>query len=176
MSRIALTAVPALVIAAALLTGCSSDPTPEPSPAPTGPALTLDGDDLGVTEIGADFPAAVEAVTAALGAPTAEPAEDVACVASEEEVAWGDLRLASSGGELAGWFNRREDLASSEGVAVGSTVADVLAAYGDAVALQADTTDARETFAADGGLSGGLTSEAPDGTVTYLYNGVCSPP
>lgn len=180
MSRRALTAVPTRTLAGALLVGallvgCSSS-GPEPSPAPTGPAVLLDGDELGVTKVGADQSVAVQAVTAALGAPTAQPAEDVACVASEEEVAFGDLRLAFSGGRLAGWMNRRPDLRSSEGIAVGSTVADVLEVYGDTVALQGGTTDAGETFAADGGLSGGLTSEAPDGTVTYLYNGVCSPP
>ncbi len=169
----------AALLVALSLAGCSGDPAPAPSPAPSpgasGPAVSLDGDDLGVTKIGADFAGAVQAVSAALGFPTAEPAEDVACVASEEEVAWGDFRLASSGGKLAGWFNRRADLATSKQIAVGSTVADVLAAYGDTVKLQAGTTDASETFAADGGLSGGLTSEAPDGTVTYLFNGVCSP-
>ncbi len=183
MSRIAGCALLAL----ALLAGCSSGPAPVPSPTPTptpsavpsatGRGVTLDGDDLGVTRVGADFRAAVGAVSAVLGPPTADLATDVVCVASEDEVAWGDLRLASSGGKLAGWLNQRTDLGTDKGITVGSTVADVLAAYGDTVVLRAGTSDAGPSFADDkAGLAGGITTEKPDGTVIYLYDGVCAPP
>ena len=130
-----------------------------------------------MTRVGAPFREAVAALAAVLGPPTGDPAPDTACIGAEDETTWGRFRLASTGGRASGWLSTRPDLATPDGVRVGTALRAVRLAYGARLRLPPPSPDARAAFAVDGaGLGGTLTGSAASDTVTSLFNGTCQPP
>jgi len=156
----------------------SSSPPLSPS-ATAGPSstLVLGGDELGVTRVGASFREAVAAVTTVLGPPAGDPAVDASCVGAVDETTWGSFRLGGNDGKLTGWVSKSTTVATPSGVKVGTTQADLRRAYGARLLLAAPTPDAGPLFEVEGaGLSGGLTGPAASATVSFLFNGTCTPP
>lgn len=157
---------------------------PSSTAAPAGPATTapaagpggmrLDGDNLGVTRVGAPFRQAVAAVTAVLGRPTGDPAPDTSCLGAEDETAWASFRLASSGGRVSGWISTSTSLATPAGATVGTTLAALRQAYGPRVQVPPPAPDSGTIFLIpEARLSGMLSGPAPTDTVTSLSNGTC---
>jgi len=149
---------------------------PPPAGAPASP-LELRGDDLGVTRVGAPFREAVTAVTGVLGEAEGDPASDVSCVSADAEVTWGTFRLASSGGQVAGWVSTSTTLQTPSGVRVGTTLADLQRVYGERLRTYPASPDAGVTFDVQGvALGGSLSGDGPAAVVAGLFNGACSPP
>ena len=153
-----------------------STPAAPPAPAPAPGGMRLDGDDLGVTRVGAPFREAVGAVAVALGRPTGDPAADTSCVGAEDETTWGSFRLASSGGRVSGWLSTSTSLGTAAGVRVGTTLAALGQAYGSRLDLPPPAPDSGTIFLVPGAqLAGTLTGPAPTDTVTSISNGTCKP-
>ncbi len=161
-------------------------------------------DGLGVVSFGADMDEAVAAVTAALGA---EPSDDTGwidpfaefgtCPGTEVRgVSWGDLRLIFGDADTRlvplgerhfyGFTYRTgrrgpDGLTTAEGIGLGSSRAELEAAYGEELELFLDDTITggpryQIGFEIDSStyLSGILSSE--DGVVVWLDGGVgCAP-
>ena len=155
----------------------SAAPTPSATPAPPA-ELVLNGDDLGVTRVGAPSADAVRAVTAVLGPAVADPAPATACVgAGEREVEWADFRLAITDGRVSGWRSTDGRLTTPSGVGVGTTVTELREVYGDRLELYDANPDSGPGFTVTGvQLGGALTGPGGDDRVTAFYNRACSPP
>jgi hypothetical protein len=83
----------------------------------------------------------------------------------------GDLVLNLQNGALAGWsIGEDSRLKTSAGIGIGSTKAELEAAYGPVVMVP-DSTIGIEFFI-EGGLSGLLVADAPDGAITSLWAGI----
>ena len=155
-----------------------ASPSPVPSAAPPGRELQLNGDDLGVTRVGAPSADAVRALSAVLGPPVADPAPATACVgAGEREVEWADFRLAITGGRVSGWSSTDGRLTTPSGIGIGTTVTEMQEVYGDRLELYDANPDSGPGFAVTGvELGGSLTGPGGDDRVTAFYNRACSPP
>jgi hypothetical protein len=153
-------------------------PTPSASPVPAAAGLQLNGDDLGVTRVGAPSADAVRALTAVLGPPVADPAPETACVgAGDKEVEWAEFRLAVSDGVVSGWLSRDPELTTPSGIGIGTTVTEMQEVYGDRLELFDANPDSGPSFTVGGvELSGGLTGQGGDDRVTAFWNRACSPP
>jgi hypothetical protein len=154
-------------------------PAPTPSASPAASAeLELDGDDLGVTRVGAPYADAVQALTAVLGPPVADPSPTSSCVgAGDREVEWPEFRIAVTGGRVSGWSSTDGRLATPSGVGIGTTVTELQEVYGDRLELYDANPDSGPGFAVAGvELSGALTGPGGDDRVTALFNRACSPP
>ena len=152
---------------------------PPPSATPAPPAeLVLNGDDLGVTRVGAPSADAVRAVTAVLGPPLADPSPVSACVgAGEREVEWSEFRLAISDGVVSGWVSTDGELSTPSGITIGTTVTEMQEVYGDRLELYDANPDSGPGFTVTGvQLGGALTGPGGDDRVTAFYNRACSPP
>jgi len=138
--------------------------------------MTLGGDDLGVTRVGAPTREAVNAITGALGRPLGDPASDTACIGGEEETAWAGFRLASSGGRVTGWRSTSTALSTPEGASVGTTLGTLRRAYGANLRLlpAAEPGDPAVFVVEGGGLGGTLTGPTETDTVTAIFNGTCA--
>ena len=157
----------------------SSAPSSAPSPDPTGPegGVVLGGQELGVTGLGVPMDEAGAAVSTVLGEPDEDPARVVSCLASEREVRWGDLVLASTGGRLAGWSSTSRTVQTPSGVAVGTPLASLQQVYGDDLERFAANLDSGSTFAVQGvDVLGALSSADDDATVTRLFSSFCGGP
>ena len=123
---------------------------------------------------GSPAPAAVDAVAAVLGGPD-EEGDQPECPAGPATFArFADpergLLLTMQDDALVGWsVAQRSTLTTADGVGIGSTRADVEAAYGP-VEVVPDSTLGVEIFV-DGGISALLDADAPDGAVTALWAG-----
>jgi hypothetical protein len=142
------------------------------------PRVELRGDDLAVTRVGAPFREAVEAVSTALGRPSADPTPDTSCVHADVEVEWSGFRLAGNDGKVSGWGSTREDLKTPSEVTVGTTVAVLKRVYGDRLVLEPPNPDSGGWGFAVRGVNvfGALTGSASTDRVRSLFNGDCSPP
>ena len=176
MRRPVCPAVPALLVAA-LLGACSGDggasaPT---TSAPSGPEpavaeIVLRGDGLGVVDLGSPPDAAIEAVTASLGAPTAdtgwEPSASAYGTCPGEQirgVEWDHLVLLFTDGDtdyghgehLFTWriTGAPPALGTATGLGYQARVADAEELYPDAVEVTApeDPFPGFLTIAAEGG-------------------------
>lgn len=155
----------------------SNVPSSAAPPPPAKPRVELRGDDLAVTKVDAPFREAVEAVSRALGRPSADPTPDTSCVHADDEVEWSGFRLAANEGKVSGWASTRKDLKTPSEVTVGTTVAVLNRVYGDRLLLEPPNPDSGMTFAVRGvNLGGGLTGSASTDSVDYLFNGSCGPP
>lgn len=155
----------------------AAPPTPSTSPSAAA-ELTLNGDDLGVTRVGAPYADAVRALTAVLGPPVADPSPTTACVgAGEREVEWADFRLAVTAGRVSGWSSSDGRYATPSGVGIGTTVTELQEVYGERLELYDASPDSGPGFAVTGvELGGSLTGPGADDRVTAFFNRACSPP
>ncbi len=178
-------------------------PTDPPTTQPvttetTIPPLTLEGDGLGVIDLGADVDETRNAITARLGSATSDSGWVNArgtfgtCPGSVVRVIrWGSLRVffgdgptGFGDGNYHFYFfsqSRAEtdtviDLRSARGIGVGSTVADLVEAYGDDVEITSSsgfgvTFIIEDDGTSEGLLSGTLTESIDTGQVTSLTGG-----
>jgi hypothetical protein len=157
----------------------SEAPTPTPAAPDQGSkgGVVLGGEDLGVTRLGQPFREAVAAVSEVLGEPDADPAETVSCIEADVEVRWGDLVLASQDDRLAGWASRSTTLQTPSGVTVGTPLPELDRVHGSSLERFPANPDNPPTFSVDGvDLSGELSSEQDDATVTRLFSSFCAGP
>lgn len=130
-----------------------------------------DGIDVGGERV--PFGATRNDVTAALGQPT-EEGEQEECPAGPASFLRYDKRgllLVLQDDQLAGWsLDADSALTTSAGIGIGSSKADLEAAYGP-VEIIPDSTLGIE-FLYDGGVTGLLDADAPDGTITAIWSGV----
>jgi len=172
----------ALMVAAlaGCLAACSPAAEPEPAPAPR-PLLNLSGDGLTLVDpdTGAsralDFGLGEAIILTAVSAARGE----VRVQAENSECGAGPLEYAIFDGGLTLWFQQdrfegwalgsdaAQDLRTAAGLGVGSTRAELEAAY---VATVAETSLGNEFQAGD--LFGILSSPDPQGRVTALWAGV----
>jgi len=154
----------------------SATPSADPTAVPA--VLQLDGDDLGVTRVGAPYADAVRALTAVLGPPVADPAPATACVgAYEREVEWAGFRLAITDGTVSGWSSSDVRLTTPSGVGIGTTVTELREVEGERLELYDATPDSGPGFAVRGvELGGSLTGPGGDDRVTGFSNRACNPP
>ena len=123
---------------------------------------------------GSEGAAAVDVVGGVLGAPD-EQAEQPECPPGPATVArFGDigsgLLLTIQDGSLVGWsIAAGSTLTTSAGIGIGSTRAEVEAAYGPLEVIP-DSTLGVEVFV-EGGISALLSEDGPDGAVTALWAG-----
>ena len=166
------------VVPSPSVTAASASPTPSASTAPPAGGLQLNGDDLGVTSVGAADADAVRALTAVLGPPVADPAPATACVgAGDREVEWADFRLAVTDGRVSGWTSTDGRFRTPSGIGIGTTVTEMREVYGDRLELYDANPDSGPGFAVTGvELGGDLTGPGGDDRVTRFYNRACSPP
>ena len=156
-----------------------STAAPAPSPTTEAPAaLRLNGDDLGVTSVGAPYADAVRALTPVLGPPVADPSETVGCVgAGEREVEWAAFRLAVTDGRVSGWRSTDDRLTTPSGIGIGTTVTEMREVYGDRLELYDANPDGGPGFTVTGvELGGELTGPGADDRVSGFFNRACSPP
>jgi hypothetical protein len=175
--------------------GCGSDGTTDPTPttAPAVPTtitpttttvppvaalnLTLLPDGLGSLRFGDPTDEVVGALTAAYG-PVLERGNIACDSGSNEYVNFGGLSTIHDDGSWAGWSygtGREEpvaDLATAEGITLGSTLADLQAAYGADLNVLEEALGPEFFVGADyPGLGGFLTGTDDADTVTILYAG-----
>lgn len=169
---------------------------PSTLPTTTLAPLTLEPDGLGVVDLGDDYDTVVAAVTTRLGGTSG----DSGWVAARGEfgtcpgtvvrvVRWHSLRLFFSDGptdvaeEGRHFFYYSQstvdaedivDLATPEGIGIGSTVEELQAAYGARLTIES-TISFGVNFVVEppgqGLLSGTLTSSSSDGTITSIGGG-----
>ena len=158
-------------------------PSPPPSATPSASAaapaeLVLNGDDLGVTRVGAPYADAVRAVTAVLGPPLADPSPTSSCVgAGDREVEWAEFRLAVTDDRVSGWSSTDGALETPSGVGIGTTVTELQEVYADRLQLYDANPDSGPGFTVTGvELGGALTGPGADDRVTAFFNRACSPP
>lgn len=158
--------------------------------------LVLEPDGLEVVDFGAGVEDTVAAVIARLGNATADSGWEAArsqfgtCPGTVVRVIrWQSLRLFFGDGPTEFGEDTRHffyynqstvatgeivDLATAEDIALGSTVEDLEAAYGDDLSIES-TIPFGVTFAVEssgpGLLSGILTASSPDGVVTAIAGG-----
>jgi hypothetical protein len=155
--------------------------------------LPLSGDGLGLVVFGADPDGAIAAVTELLGAPTedtgwADPLTISACPGTQvRRVSWGALSLffgdespvvsgtphlfAYSYGAAGDLEAEPAGLATDDGIGLGSTVAQLEAAYPDVVIEPGEEGVIEPSFFVDDTLSGRLTGGADDDLVTVIIGG-----
>jgi len=167
---------------------------PGPVAIPAHPAVLLRSDGLGATAFG-DVPEyTVAALGAELGAPsrdTTEPAFSSfgTCPGTSlRAVEWGGLAVLITDGDSAygieggphffAYLYRLDDslaLATGEGIGLGSTVADLRAAYGTALRVNPEQGSLGASFEVGpygpGGLYGLLDGTADTSTVTEIAAG-----
>lgn len=148
---------------------------PTPAPAPSAPAVVLEGAGLRIPgaspprTLAFDMPEAetVDALTKALGRPPTERGENGECGGGGMKfAAWkGDITAWFLDGRFAGWDNKG-GLTTIEGIKVGSSRAEVATLPGFEVEESTLGTEFRA-----GGLSGILASRASDAKVTHIWGG-----
>lgn len=154
----------------------------EPPPPPVGRTLiALDGEGLRLVNsesgstralsYGTPESAAIEAVTAALGAPTDRGTNSECGAGPVDFVTFpGGVQLVLQRNQFVGWTarpNGEQPLRTMSNVGLGSTRADLESAY--------SATVSRSTIGVEfmaGGLQGVLESEAPTARITDMWSGV----
>ncbi len=152
-------------------------------------AVVLKPDGLGDLAFGAGEAEARTALTKALGPPTFDeslPAESCSTGATRR-VSWGDLTVLLGPGPgggltMVGWTYGTSEppptpaLKTAEGIGVGSTLAQLRAAYGDRVVVSEDTAAGVVRFTVQGSryqlpLAGVVSGPGDTATVRALYGG-----
>jgi len=170
-------------------TAAAATTAPPTTAAPIELLLRRDG--LGVAAFGTEADAAVAAMTTALGEPTedtgwVDPLTISTCAGAEvRRVSWGVLSLlfgdqAGGGarnffsyayGDVAGLGGQPAGLLTSEGLGLGTPVADLRVAY-PAVTLNAGEEGLVESsFFVDDALAGLLTGATDTDSVTVIFGG-----
>jgi hypothetical protein len=175
-------------------TTAPTGPTPAATTASSAPAsgtaaFVLKPDGIGDLAFGAGEAEARAALTKALGPPTFDeslPAESCSTGATRR-VSWGDLTVLLGPGPgggltMVGWTYGTSEppptpaLTTAEGIGVGSTVAQLRAAYGDRVMVSEDTAAGVVRFSVQGSryqlpLAGVVSGPGDTATVRALYGG-----
>jgi hypothetical protein len=168
-------------------------PTTAP-PDPVADALVLSGAGIGATPFGSDPEEAIALVTQQLGEPTRDtewidPLSIVACPGEEFRiVAWDALELGFADESRFDSGRRHfsaysygvdgqigvapEGLVTTNGVGLGSSVADLRDAYPDVVLFEENDFDASNFYVNDN-LRGYLTGVTDDAAVTVISGGDC---
>jgi hypothetical protein len=151
---------------------------PAAGPAKAAAGIALDGEGLRLVDaatgstrllaFGTPAAAATEAVTRSLGRPPNELSSNPECGAGTLEfAAWtGVIGLVFQEGEFVGWDDPAT-LTTMDGIGVGVTRAALAAAR----KIEIDPNSTLGTEFTSGGLSGLLSSAAPDAKVTDLWAG-----
>jgi hypothetical protein len=173
-------------------TSTSSTTTTTTEPGPDLSGLVLSGDGIGPVQFGADADGVVDYLTSFLGVPThdtgwVDPFEIGLCPGAELRlVSWGVLTV-TLGDESEVASGRRhfvaysygidgevglepEGLETEEGITIGSSVADLVAAYPDVFLIEEDDF-AGPSYVIDESRSGYLTGLADDDLVTVIFGG-----
>lgn len=174
--------------------GATSGPSTSAGTAPAHPDVPLRADGLGVTAFG-DMPEyALAALTAALGEPSSDTTEPAfssygTCPGTTlRAVGWGGLVVLITDGATAygiesgphffAYMYRSDDslgLATPEGIGLGSTVAEVRAAYGEQVRVNPEQEVFGPSFEVGaygpGGVYGLLDGTDDTSTVTEVAAG-----
>lgn len=177
--------LPVLVLVALVACGGDGDDRPQVAPESTTSApsvareLRVEPDGLLVREdrlpFGTEGAVAIDIVREALRTED-EQGEQPDCPAGPATFArFGDLDgglpLTLQEGALVGWsISQGSPLTTTAGIGIGSTKADVDAAYGPTEVVP-DSTIGIELFL-ENGLSVLLDADAPDGTVIALWAGI----
>ena len=166
-----------------------TDPT---TPATTGAAvatgIALSSEGLGIIPLGTEPEAAIAAVSADLGAPTFDSGwlDAGNCPGTEyREVSWGGLVLqfndaadatAPEGGRHFfgyAYSGSEPSLTTVEGIGLGATVAELDAAYGEALSTEDNPAiGPMWQVEADLFFGGGLSGIAADSVVTSIQGGI----
>lgn len=145
---------------------------------PAGPLVLLT-DGIGAFTLGADQDEVLDTMFGILG-----PASDVGPIecpgGSDTTAYWPSVGLVFSDGQLSGWSWGRDgeepppiEAETPEGITIGSTVAELEAAYPDELNWIPESTLGTEFYVGSGypGFGGFTTGTEPDDTVTMLYGG-----
>lgn len=164
------------------IVACGSDDEPVPTTdgittttAASAPLTAVHVEDDGIVVDGKPvrFGATRDDVTFALGPPTDE-GEQPECSAGPSSFLRYDehgLLLVVQDGELVGWsLDPESTLTTSAGIGIGSTKSELEAAHGPAEMIP-DSTLGVEFFY-EGGMTGLLKVESPDGAITAIWSGV----
>lgn len=155
---------------------------PAEPPKPEGPLLALDGEGIrlvrpnGSTALlpfGRPTADAVAALSTALGAPVDRGTNSECGAGPTEIVRWkGGFTAMFLEGRFNGWSaDRRKGLATMNGIGVGSTRAELFAAYSDA---SVEESTLGTEFSA-GGLGGLLSGAGPTAKIETLWAGdICA--
>jgi hypothetical protein len=162
----------------------SSESTASSPPAATGsasplsrPKMWLNGDDLGVTHVGAPYKEAVAAISVVLGPPLYNPDPVTHCVDAQFEVSWAQFHLAVSGGKVSGWASKDTRLKTPSGVRIGTTVATLKRVYGSRLRLLPPQAHSGWLFDVQGVEQFGSLSDGSDAaTVIGFANRGCTGP
>jgi hypothetical protein len=125
----------------------------------------------------ADKAAVVTALTDVIGAPDEDGPIEEPCPGYEtvdNSVRWidGGVALLVAGDEVVGWDLREGALLGLDtGIAIGSTRAELEAAYGPAIVIEDTTLDGVEIYYETVALGGLLDADSPDGVITGLWAG-----
>lgn len=162
-------------------------PASSTTTAPHGGGVVLRPDGLGVVDFGDEAGAVLARLTGLLGPPGDDrPLASCPSGAADRLVQFSELGVLLAGppgsqrlvawdiGPASGAF---PELTTAEGVGVGSTVAELRAAYGDRLEISGDDAfgpsfDVRA--APPGALSGTLTGTAPSDTVASMGGGTAT--
>ena len=164
---------------------------PSTTVAPATVVLARDG--LGVVPFGTDADGAVAALTAVLGPPTedtgwVDPLTISTCAGTElRRVSWGALAIllgdpaatgtgvrqffASSYGNVAGVEPQPAGLVTPEGIGLGTSVADLKAAYPGVVLNPGEEGLIEPSFFVDDSLRGIVTGDTDTDSVTVVFGG-----
>ena len=154
--------------------------TTSTEPEPGGSSTTLAGTASGLTLAAngldaVDFGATAENTSVEVGdvlGPSVAGAAGECDAGPLDQLTWGStLRVYLKDGKFAGWFTRSAELRTAKRVGVGSTRADLQAAYGAALSVRTGSLGVEWTIAPNG-PSGLLSSDAPDGTVSAAWAGL----
>ncbi len=133
--------------------------------------LVLAAGGVGVVSFGATAENAAVEIGDVLG-PSAAGAAGECDAGPLDQLSWGStLRIYLKDGKFAGWFTRSAELRTVKLVGVGSTRADMDAAYGAALAVQTGSLGVEWTVTPNG-PSGLFSSAAADATVTAAWAGL----
>lgn len=172
-------------------TAAPTTAAPTTTAVPPRPSLGVDG--LGLVDFGAAADAAIASLSAALGEPTddtgwVDPRTGTACPGTEVRIVqWGTFAalfgepagaapgarqlVAYSYGDVRQVGAEPVGLVTPDDVGLGTSVADLRAAY-PAVTIEPGEEGLFEaTFFVEEGFSGLLTTAQPDGAVTVIFGG-----
>jgi hypothetical protein len=150
-------------------TTTSTTAAAEPELALTADGIEVSGGGAGVS-FGDPRVDAIAAMTAALGAPSEEDLQEDCPAGPADFAAWAPvgLSLTFQEGDVVGWSARpTSSLQTSEGIGIGSSVADLRAAYPGTTFT---ATSLGAEFDADG-IMGVATDDTDAGEVTDMWAG-----
>jgi len=172
---------------AATTTSSSSDGTTTTTEAPAKAAIVLQPDGLGVSQFGEQKASVVAALTQALGAPDDAGTGCELAGTDVTTTSWEELTVQFADGEFDSYsvrVNESEEavleLETEAGIGIGSTVAQLRAAYGDQIAIPglppefAEPNSFEISFpGSERSILGLLTGTSDDAEITSFVTQLC---